>query len=123
VHFESLAVTGGPEYGVTFFGERAGCYVNRNRYEFHPAGKGAEPVIASSPGISPSSIVAILDCCRTRKLPNAMSIGHRSAQACPAGLQAYEERRTLHFDAQARKCCRCRRPSDRLPRALLCPFG
>jgi hypothetical protein len=40
VHFESLAVTSGPEYGVTFFGDKGRLYVNRNRYEFQPAGKG-----------------------------------------------------------------------------------
>ena len=71
VHFESLAVTGGPEYGVTFFGEKGWLYVNRNRYEFHPAGKGAEPVIAKFPGdITQQHVRNFLDCCRTRKLPN-----------------------------------------------------
>jgi predicted dehydrogenase len=102
VHFESLAVTGGPEYGVTFFGEQGWLYVNRNRYEFHPAGKGAEPVIAKFPGdITQQHVHNFLDCCRTRKLPNAdVYIGHRSAQACLLAVQAYEERRTLHFDAQ-----------------------
>jgi predicted dehydrogenase len=102
VHFESLAVTGGPEYGVTFFGEKGWLYVNRNRYEFHPAGKGAEPVIAKFPGdITQQHVRNFLDCCRTRKLPNGdVYIGHRSAQACLLAVQAYEERRTLHFDAQ-----------------------
>ena len=101
-HFESLAVTGGPEYGVTFFGEKGWLYVNRNRYEFHPAGKGAEPVIAKFPGdITQQHVRNFLDCCRTRKLPNGdVYIGHRSAQACLLAVQAYEERRTLHFDAQ-----------------------
>jgi predicted dehydrogenase len=102
VHFESLAVTGGPEYGVTFFGEQGWLYVNRNRYEFHPAGKGAEPVIAKFPGdITQQHVHNFLDCCRTRKLPNAdVYIGHRSAQACLLAVQAYQEQRTLHFDAQ-----------------------
>ena len=102
VHFESLAVTGGPEYGVTFFGEKGWLYVNRNRYEFHPAGKGAEPVIAKFPGdITQQHVRNFLDCCRTRKLPNGdVYIGHRSAQACLLAVQAYEERRTLHFDEQ-----------------------
>jgi predicted dehydrogenase len=102
VHFESLAVTGGPEYGVTFFGEKGWLYVNRNRYEFHPAGKGAEPVIAKFPGdITQQHVRNFLDCCRTRKLPNGdVYIGHRSAQACLLAVQAYQEQRTLHFDAQ-----------------------
>ena len=102
VHFESLAVAGGPEYGVTFFGEKGWLYVNRNRYEFHPAGKGAEPVIAKFPGdITQQHVRNFLDCCRTRKLPNGdVYIGHRSAQACLLAVQAYQEQRTLHFDAQ-----------------------
>ena len=101
VHFESLAVTGGPEYGVTFFGEKGWLYVNRNRYEFHPAGKGAEPVIAKFPGdITQQHVRNFLDCCRTRKLPNGdVYIGHRSAQACLLAVPAYEERRTLQFAA------------------------
>lgn len=102
VHFESLAVTGGPEYGVTFFGEKGWLFINRNRYEFHPAGKGVEPVIARFPGdITQQHVHNFLDCCRTRKLPNGdVYIGHRSAQACLLAVQAYEEHRTLHFDAQ-----------------------
>jgi len=102
VHFESLAVTGGPEYGVTFFGDKGYLYINRNRYEFHPAGKGAEPVIAKFPGdITQQHVSNFLDCCKSRKLPNGdVYFGHRSAQACLLAVQAYEERRTLHFDAQ-----------------------
>ncbi len=102
VHFESLAVTGGPEYGVTFFGEKGRLFINRNRYEFHPAGKGAEPVIAQFPGdITQQHVHNFLDCCRTRKLPNGdVYIGHRSAQACLLAVQAYQEQRTLHFDSQ-----------------------
>jgi len=102
VHFESLAVTGGPEYGVTFFGDKGRLFINRNRYEFHPAGKGAEPVIAKFPGdITQQHVHNFLDCCRTRKLPNGdVYFGHRSAQACLLAVQAYEEQRTLRFDAQ-----------------------
>ncbi len=102
VHFESLSATGGPEYGVTFFGQNGRLFINRNRYEFHPAGKGAEPVIAKFPGdITQEHVHNFLDCCRTRKLPNGdVYFGHRSAQACLLAVQSYEEQRTLRFDAQ-----------------------
>ena len=102
VHFESLSATSGPGYGVTFFGEKGRLFIDRNRYEFHPAGKGAEPVIARFPGdITQQHVHNFLDCCRTRKLPNGdVYFGHRSAQACLLAVQAYEEQRTLRFDAQ-----------------------
>lgn len=59
-------------------------------------------MIAKFPGdITQQHVRNFLDCCRTRKLPNGdVYIGHRSAQACLLAVQAYEERRTLHFDAQ-----------------------
>jgi len=59
-------------------------------------------VIAKFPGdITQQHVRNFLDCCRTRKLPNGdVYIGHRSAQACLLAVQAYEERRTLHFDEQ-----------------------
>ena len=101
VHFESLAVTSGPEYGVTFFGDKGRLYVNRNRYEFHPAGKGAQPVIANFKGdITQEHVHNFLECTKSRKLPNGdVYHGHRSAQACLLAVQAYQENRTLHFDA------------------------
>ena len=102
VHFESLAVVGGPEYGITFYGQKGTLFINRNRYEFLPAGKGAERIVAKFPGdITQQHVRNFLDCCRSRKLPNGdVYVGHRSAQACLLAVQAYEEHRTLHFDGQ-----------------------
>ena len=43
-----------------------------------------------------------LDCCRSRKLPNAdVYIGHRAAQAALLANQSYLERRRIRFDPQS----------------------
>lgn len=102
VHFESLAVTSGPEYGITFFGDKGRLFINRNRYEFTPAGKDEQPVVAKFPGdITQEHVHNFLECTRSRKLPNGDAyLGHRSAQACLLAVQSYEEKRTIHFDGE-----------------------
>lgn len=100
LQFESLSVTSGPPYGVEFYGEGGRLFINRQKYEWEPAGKGAQTVVVQSPREPTIEHVRnFLDCCRSRKLPNGdVYIGHRSAQACLLAVQAYQENRTLHFD-------------------------
>jgi predicted dehydrogenase len=100
VSFSSLSVGNGPEYGVEFLGANGRLYVNRNRYEFRAAEKGAEPVIQRIPGdITERHVHNFLECCLSRKLPNAdVYIGHRAAQAALLANQSYLERRRIVFD-------------------------
>ena len=100
VGFSSLAVDNGPEYHVEFLGTGGRLYINRNRYEFRAAEKGAEPVIQRFPGdITAPHVENFLACCRSRKLPNAdVYIGHRAAQAALLANQSYLEKRRIRFD-------------------------
>jgi predicted dehydrogenase len=102
VSFISLAVDNGPEYHVEFLGSAGRLFVNRNRYEFRAAEKGAEPVIQRFPGdITDQHVRNFLDCCRSRKQPNAdVYIGHRAAQAALLANQSYLEKRRIRFDPQ-----------------------
>ena len=103
VSFISLAVDNGPEYHVEFLGSGGRLFVNRNRYEFRGAEKGAEPVIQRFPGdITAQHVANFLECCRSRKLPNAdVYIGHRAAQAALLANQSYIERRRIRFEPRS----------------------
>jgi predicted dehydrogenase len=102
VSFISLAVDNGPAYKVEFLGANGRLLVDRNHYEFRAAEKGAEPVIQRFPGdITTQHVRNFLDCCRSRKLPNAdVYIGHRAAQAALLANQSYLEKRRIRFDPQ-----------------------
>jgi predicted dehydrogenase len=102
VSFISLAMDNDPEYHVEFLGSGGRLYINRNRYEFRAAEKGAEPVIQRFPGdITGQHVRNFLDCCRSRKRPNAdVYIGHRAAQAALLANQSYLEKRRIRFDPQ-----------------------
>jgi predicted dehydrogenase len=102
VSFASLAVEG-EEYHVELLGDTGSLWINRNRYEFHPAGKNAAPVIQHFPGdITQQHVQNFLDCCRSRKRPNADAyVGHRSAQAMLLAVESYVEKRRIRFDPQS----------------------
>ena len=102
VTFESLTVANGGEYGVEFLGDKGRLFVNRNRYEFAAAEKGAQPVGKQFPGdITAEHVRNFLDCCGSRKMPKGdVYIGHRSAQACLLAVQSYVERRRIRFDPE-----------------------
>ena len=84
VTFESLTVANGGEYGVEFLGDKGRLFINRNRYDYVSAEKGAQLASQKFPGdITTEHVRNFLDCCKSRKLPNGdVYIGHRSAQAC-----------------------------------------
>jgi predicted dehydrogenase len=100
ITFESLTVANGGEYGVEFLGDKGKLFINRNRYEFLAAEKGAQPVTQRIPGdITVEHIRNFLDCMKSRKLPNGdVYHGHRSAQACLLAVESYVERRRIRFD-------------------------
>ena len=91
---------GAPEYGVTFYGNQGKLYVNRNRYEFTPAGKAAVPVVKKFPGdITADHVRNFLDCCKSRNRPNAdTALASISILPPLLAVQSYEEQRRLRFD-------------------------
>jgi predicted dehydrogenase len=100
VLFQSNAYAVAPEYGITFYGDRGRLFVNRNRWEFTPPGRNAEPVKRSIEGdITADHVRNFLDCCKSRKLPNAdAAIASVSILAPLLAVQSYEEQRRVHFD-------------------------
>ncbi|MBM3773679.1 MAG: Gfo/Idh/MocA family oxidoreductase [Acidobacteria bacterium] len=103
VAFEATLAPGIKGAAVEICGTEGRLYIDRSHYEFHPAAKGAEPVIVKSDGrdITLDHIANFLDCVRSRKLPNGdVQIGHRSAQASHLGNLAYIQKRRLRFDPE-----------------------
>ena len=90
------------EYGVTFHGDKGKLFVNRNHYEFTPAVEHPQPVVRRIPGdITSDHVRNFLDCCKSRKLPNAdVAIASISILAPLLAVQSYEEKRRLRFDAE-----------------------
>jgi predicted dehydrogenase len=101
VLFQSNAYANPGEYGITFYGDQGKLFVNRNRWEFTPAEKGASPISERIPGdITADHVRNFLDCCRSRKLPNG-DVGVASISVLPPllAVQSYLEKRRLKFDA------------------------
>jgi predicted dehydrogenase len=100
VLFQSNAYAVAPEYGITFYGDKGKLFVNRNRWEFTPAGRNPQPVKQSIPGdITADHIRNFLDCCKSRKLPNAdVAIAAISILPPLLAVQSYQEQRRLRFD-------------------------
>ena len=102
VLFQSNAYSAGTEYGITFFGEKGKLFVNRNRYEFTPAGRGAKPIARTIPGdITRDHVRNFLDCCKSRKLPKGdAAVASISILPPLLAVQSYVERRRLNFDTE-----------------------
>jgi len=100
VLFQSNAYGTASEYGITFYGDKGKLFVNRNRYEFTPAGRNPQPVTRNIPGdITADHVRNFLDCCKSRKLPNAdAAIAAVSVLPPLLAVQSYEEQRRLRFD-------------------------
>jgi predicted dehydrogenase len=100
VLFQSNAYAVAPEYGVTLYGDRGRLFVNRNRWEFTPAGRNAETVKREIAGdITADHVRNFLDCCKSRKLPNAdAAIAAVSILPPLLAVQSYEEQRRIRFD-------------------------
>ena len=102
VLFQSNAYGTPSEYGITFYGDKGKLFVNRNRYEFTPAGRNPQVVTRSIPGdITADHVRNFLDCCKTRKRPNAdAAIAAISVLPPLLAVQSYEEQRRLRFDPE-----------------------
>jgi predicted dehydrogenase len=100
VLFQSNAYGNNTDYGITFWGDRGKLFVNRNRYEFTPPGKGAQPVVRQIPGdITSDHVRNFLDCCKSRKLPNG-DAGLAGISVLPPllAVESYLQKRRLKFD-------------------------
>jgi len=102
VLFQSNAYGNGEEYGITFHGSEGRLFVNRNRYEFTAAAKGAQPVVQKISGdITADHVRNFLDCCKSRKRPNAdAGIASISVLGPLLAVQSYQEKRRLRFDGE-----------------------
>ena len=100
VLFQSNAYGNNTDYGITFWGDRGKLFVNRNRYEFTPAGKGAQAVVRQIPGdITSDHVRNFLDCCKSRKLPTG-DAGLAGISVLPPllAVESYLQKRRLKFD-------------------------
>src|SRR5579871_5323854 len=81
--FEATLAPGIGGAAVEIAGTEGRLYIDRGRYEFHPVGRGAQPVIVKAfSNIDQDHVGNFLDCVRSRQRPNGdVLIGHRSAQA------------------------------------------
>jgi predicted dehydrogenase len=98
--FEATLVPGITGAGIEFCGTLGKLYIDRGRYDFTPAGRGAQTLsVKASSDIEIDHIQNFLDCVKSRKLPNGdVLIGHRSAQASHLGNISYMQHRRIDFD-------------------------
>jgi hypothetical protein len=77
-------------------------YIDRQKFEFYPNERNAQPVVVKAPKEQTIEHVEnFLACCRSRQLPNGdVLVGHRSAQASHLGNLAYLQKRRIKFDPQ-----------------------
>ncbi|MCL4393327.1 MAG: Gfo/Idh/MocA family oxidoreductase [Chloroflexi bacterium] len=100
VLFQSNSYGTQSEYGVTLYGDKGKLFVNRNRYEFTPPGRNPQPVVQRIPGdITADHVRNFLDCCKSRRLPNAdPAVASISVLPPLLAVQSYLEKRRLKFD-------------------------
>jgi predicted dehydrogenase len=98
--FEATLVPGITGAAQEFCGTKGRLWIDRERYEFHPLGRNAQPVIVkASSNIDMDHVQNFLDSVRSRALPNGdVLIGHRSAQASHLGNISYMQKRRIDFD-------------------------
>ena len=100
VTFESTIGANLAPYGIHFCGTGGRLFIDRKRYEFYPAERGAaSEVFNTTENLERAHVENFLDCCRTRKRPNGdVWFGHRGAMAAHLGNIAYIEKRRIRFD-------------------------
>jgi len=98
--FEATLVPGITGEGIEFCGTEGRLWIDRSRYEYTPAGRGAQTTTVRATGsLDLDHVQNFLDCVKSRKLPNGdVLIGHRSAQASHLGNIAYMQKRRIDFD-------------------------
>jgi predicted dehydrogenase len=106
--FEATLAPGITGAAVEFCGTEGRLLIDRQHFEFHPKGRGAQPTVVNAErnpsggdGMTFSHVKNFLECVRTRQRPNGdVLIGHRSAQASHLGNIAYVQKRRLDFDPE-----------------------
>ena len=99
--FEATLAPGIKGAGIEFCGTQGKLYIDRGRYEYLSAERGAKPVQVMGPDydFTLDHVKNFLDCCASRKRPNCdVYIGHRSAMASHLGNISYVQKRRLNFD-------------------------
>ena len=98
--FEATLAPGIGGAALEIAGTQGRLYIDRQHYEFHPVGHGAEPVVVkSATNIDMDHVENFLECVKSRQLPNGdVLAGHRSAQASHLGNIAYMQKRRIDFD-------------------------
>ena len=104
--FEGTLAPGIQGAAVEIAGTEGRLYIDRRKFEFHPAdanprdGVEPEPTIVPFEGnMTEDHVNNFIDCVRSRKRANGdVWIGHRSAQASHLGNIAYLQKRRLKFD-------------------------
>lgn len=102
VSFQSVVVGNPAPYGITFYGAEGKLFVDRNRYAFTSAEKGAQPVEKRFPGdITSDHVRNFLDCCKSRKRPNGdVALAAISVVPPLLAVKSYLEKRRLRYDAE-----------------------
>ncbi len=98
--FEATLAPGITGAALEIAGTDGRLWISRERYEFHPVGRGAQPVIVNAfSRIDEDHVNNFLECVRSRQRPNGdVLIGHRSAQASHLGNISYMQKRRIDFD-------------------------
>ncbi len=98
--FEATLAPGLRGEGIEMVGTQGKLYIDRRRYDFTSAERGAQTVtVKADRDQTIDHVENFLDCCRTRKRPNGdVWIGHRSAQASHLANIAYVQKRRIRFD-------------------------
>ena len=100
--FEATLAPGVKGAAIEICGTEGRLWIDRGRYEFHSAEKGAEPVVVRPNygyDFTLHHVQNFLECVRTRQRPRGdVLIGSRSAQASHLGNISYVEKRRLRFD-------------------------
>ncbi len=99
--FEATLAPGIRGEGIEFCGTKGKLYIDRRRYEYTSAERGAKPVEVMGPNydFTLDHVKNFLECCKTRQRPNCdVYTGHRSAMASHLGNISYVQKRRLNFD-------------------------
>jgi predicted dehydrogenase len=101
--FEATLAPGARGAAQEFVGTNGSLYIDRGRYVWTPAEKGAERVERKPEGqgdsLTQAHVRNFLDCMRSRRRPNGDAlVGHRSAVASHLGNIAWLEKRRLVLD-------------------------
>jgi predicted dehydrogenase len=103
--FDATLAPGITGAAVEMCGTLGRLYIDRQKYIYTPAGRGAQSTtVNATTDLDFDHVTNFLECVRSRKLPNGdVLIGHRSAQASHLGNIAYMEKRRLAFDTLREK--------------------